>query len=602
MGTTRQIFKNRWCFACAAWVWCAAVAGAQVDTGMIAGRVRDSTGSAISDAQVTVTNLATNAKETTRTENNGAYLAPLLKVGTYSLAVEKTGFQKFVQTGIQVDVQSRLELDVTLQVGVLSQEVNVTAAAPLLDTQSANVGQVVEERQVSELPLNGRRYDDLVLLTPGVNSVTPIQAARGEGVFSVDGNTSLQNNFILDGVDNNSYDENLQSQSAQVAQPPVDAVSEFKIQTHTYDVSFGRNAGSVVNATIKSGTNGLHGDGYEFFRNRDLDANDFFLNTRGQTQAAIPAESIRRRAGRPHQEGSHLHLRRRGTHTIAKGPALIGSVPTPLMRQYNFSELASAPHETTLPALSQFSGCISNAIVNPSCIDPVGAKIMALVSSAQHKPRAGGNSAANSRQQLHCRPTFTSGFDAAVLRLDTQYHDSNKFFGHFAITDLRRFQPGIFNDLQPAYIDGSSNTTFGKNLDRGTNVALGWTHTFSPTILNEVRAGFNRVASHSLQSPFGTPSVDAQFGIKGVPNYPASTVGGGLSTFQITGFANLGSPGFLPQNQFSQVWQYEDTLSILRGAHSSKWAAAGGAMPTLRMTIAATGDFSLQRPVYRLGA
>jgi len=124
--------------------------------------------------------------------------------------------------------------------------------------------------------------------------------------------------------------------------------------------------------------------------------------------------------------------------------------------------------------------------------------------------------------------------------------------------------------VQPAYIDGSSNTTFGYNLDRGTNVALGWTHTFSPTILNEVRAGFNRVASHSLQSPFNTPSVDAQFGIKGVPDYPASTVGGGLSTFQLTGFANLGSPGFLPQNQFSQVYQYDDTLDILRGAHSLK--------------------------------
>jgi hypothetical protein len=135
---------------------------------------------------------------------------------------------------------------------------------------------------------------------------------------------------------------------------------------------------------------------------------------------------------------------------------------------------------------------------------------------------------------------------------------------------LRRLNPGIFNDLQPVYLDGSLNTTFGKNLDRGTNGALGWTHTFSPTILNEARAGFNRVASHSQQTPFGTPSVDVQLGIKGVPDLPASIVGGGLSTFQLTGFNNLGSPGFLPQNQFSQVWQYEDTLSILWGAHSLK--------------------------------
>jgi hypothetical protein len=134
----------------------------------------------------------------------------------------------------------------------MTQEIQVTADAPLLDAQSANVGQSVNERQLSDLPLNGRRYSDLVFLATGVNAVTPIMTARGEGVFSVNGNTSLQNNFILDGLDNNSYDENLQSRSAQVVQPPVDAIAEFKIQTHTYDVSFGRNAGSVVNATLKS--------------------------------------------------------------------------------------------------------------------------------------------------------------------------------------------------------------------------------------------------------------------------------------------------------------------------------------------------------------
>jgi hypothetical protein len=535
---------------CTAFIWCAAVATAQVDTGTIAGRVQDTSRAVIADAKVTVTNLATNTREGTLTGSNGAFLAPLLKVGTYSVTVEKPGFQKYVQSGIQVDVQSRVELDVTLQVGALSQEVDVTAAAPLLDTQSASLGQVVGERQVSELPLNGRRYDDLVFLTPGVNSVTPIQAARGEGVFSVDGNTSLQNNFILDGVDNNSYDENLQSQSAQVAQPPVDAISEFKIQTHTYDVSFGRNAGSVVNAAIRSGTNGIHGDVYEFVRNRDLDANDFFLNTAGKPRPQYQRNQFGGVVGAPIKK-NHTFIFAGDEHTkIAKGTSLIGSVPTPLMRQYNFSELAAAPHDPTLPALSQFSGCISNAIVSANCFDPVGAKIMALFPLPNFNRGQEGVARKFTGNNYISSPTFTSASDSAVLRLDSQYHESNKFFGHLAITDLTRFQPGIFNDVQPAYIDGSSNTTFGKNLDRGTNIALGWTHTFSPTILNEVRAGFNRVASHSQQSPFGTPSVDSQFGIKGVPDYPSSTVGGGLSTFQLTGFANLGSPGFLPQNQF----------------------------------------------------
>ena len=571
MNVTRQvIISARRCLLLAL---AAALVNAQVDTGTIRGRVRDSSGSVVPDALVTVTNLATNAKAVTRTENNGEYLAPLLKVGTYSLTVEKSGFQRFTQTGIQVDVQANLEVNVTLQIGAVTQEVNVEAAAPLLDTQSANVGQVVAQKQVSELPLNGRRYADLVFLTTGVNSVTPIQAARGEGVFSVDGNTSLQNNFVLDGVDNNSYDENLQSQSAEVAQPPVDALSEFKIQTHTYDVSFGRNAGSVVNATIRSGSNALHGDIYEFIRNRDLDANDFFLNTAGKPRPQYQRNQFGGVIGGPIKR-NHTFFFAGEEHTkIAKGISLLNSVPTPLMRQFDFSELATAPHDPTLAALSQFTGCIHNAIVSLSCIDPVGAKIMSLYPLPNTNLSRNGVARGFVGNNYIASPAYTSDSDSAVLRVDTQLHDSNKFFGHFATTDLRRLNPGIFNDLQPAYLDGSLNTTFGRNLDRGTSGALGWTHTFSPTILNEARAGFNRVASHSQQTPFGAPSVSAQLGIKGLPDFPASTIGGGLSTFQMTGFNNLGSPGFLPQNQFSQVWQYEDTLSILRGAHSFKIGA-----------------------------
>ncbi|HYL38899.1 MAG TPA: TonB-dependent receptor [Bryobacteraceae bacterium] len=557
----RSLFLTLWVVA----------ATAQVDTGTIRGRVRDSSGAVVPDAEVTVSNLATNAKLVTRTEGNGEFLAPLLKVGAYSLSVEKTGFQRFLQTGIQVDVQANLEVNVTLQVGGVTQEVKVEAAAPLLDTQSANIGQVVAEKQVSELPLNGRRYADLVFLTAGVNSVTPIQAARGEGVFSVDGNTSLQNNFVLDGVDNNSYDENLQSQSAEVAQPPVDGLSEFKIQTHTYDASFGRNAGSVVNATIKSGSNEVHGSAYEFFRNRDLDANDFFLNTAGKPRPQYQRNQFGGVLGGPIKK-NHTFIFGGEEHTkINKGISLLNTVPTPLMRQDNFSELKTAPHDPTLPALSQFAGCVTGVTIKPGCIDTVGAGILALYPLPNTNRGQEGVAQGFTGNNYIASPSFTSASDSSILRVDSQYHDSNKFFGHLAITDLRRFNPGLFNDLKPAYLDGSLNTTFGGNLDRGTNAAIGWTHTFSPTILNELRAGFNRVASHSQQSPFGTPSVSAQLGIKGLPSFPASIIGGGLSTFQMTGFNNLGSPGFLPQNQFSQVWQYEDTLSILKGAHSLKF-------------------------------
>src|ERR1035437_2448738 len=176
----------------------AACACAQVaDTGMVVGTVRDSSGAAVPGAAVKVTNTATNISQTIQTESNGQYVAPLLKVGTYSVTVEKTGFRRFAQTGIKVDIQARVDIDVTLQVGPLTESVEVAAAAPLLDTQSASVGPQGGERAIAELPLNGRRYDDLVFLTAGVVQAPPLEAGRGEGVFVVDGNTSLQNNFIL---------------------------------------------------------------------------------------------------------------------------------------------------------------------------------------------------------------------------------------------------------------------------------------------------------------------------------------------------------------------------------------------------------------------
>jgi len=405
MKTNKRIRKNRLFRACAFWVcFGASIATAQVDTGMIAGKVRDSSDAVIADAVVTVTNMATNTKETTRTGNNGAFLAPLLKVGTYSLTVEKPGFQKFIQSGIQVDVQARLELNVTLPVGVVTQEVDVTAAAPLLDTQSANVGQVVGARQVAELPLNGRRYDDLVFLTTGVNSVTPIQAARGEGVFSVDGNTSLQNNFVLDGVDNNSYDENLQSQSAQVAQPPVDAISEFKIQTHTYDVSFGRNAGSVVNATIKSGTNSVHGDVYEFFRNRDLDANDFFLNTAGKPRPQYQRNQIGGVVGAPIKK-NHTFIFAGEEHSIiAKGTSLVGSVPTPpdeAGQLFGTGVRAAQPHfACAVSILRLYKQRHNRSELSRSG----GRENHGLVPAAEHQPRAGGGPGQIHWEQLHFEP------------------------------------------------------------------------------------------------------------------------------------------------------------------------------------------------------
>jgi hypothetical protein len=553
----------------------AACACAQVpDTGMIVGTVSDSSGAAVPGATVTVTNIATNISQTIQTEPNGEYVAAMLNVGTYAVAVEKAGFKRFVQTGIKVDVQARLEVNVTLQVGQVTQDVQVTAAAPLLDTQSASVGEVVTERAIVDLPLNGRQYDTLVFLTTGVVQAPQLEVGRGEGTFVVDGNTSLQNNFILDGIDNNSYDENMQSRSAQVAQVSVDALSEFKIQTHTYDVSFGRNAGSVVNATIRSGSNKLHGSAWGFLRNRNLDANNYFLNAASTPIPPFDQDQFGGTLGGP-IKADHTFFFLGEEHTrIRQSNTLLSTVPTPLMHQYNFMELKTTPTSPSLSALSQFANCIVGGQITSSCpVDQVGAKILALYPLPNTNLAQNGVAHGFVGSNYIASPLISSDTDSPVVRVDTQWHEANKIFAHWAITDLRRDSPGIFGNLAPVYLDGSTDATYGRNATRGTSVALGYTRTVSPTIVDEARIGFNRVASHALQTPFNTPNVSASFGIQGLPNYPASVVGGGLAPFVLTGFANMGSYNYFPQIQYSYVWQYEDTLSIIRGAHTLRFGA-----------------------------
>lgn len=554
----------------------AAYLSAQVDTGSIVGTVRDTAGAVVSDAKVMVTSLDTDVTRAARTDSEGQYSVLLLQVGTYSVSVEKDGFRKSIESGIRVDVQSHLKVDLTLQVGAVTQQVVVTGAAPLLQTQTADMGQVVGERSVAELPLNGRRYDDLVFQTTGVNTVTPVMANRGEGMFSVDGNTSLQNNFILDGVDNNSYDENMSTRSSQVVVPSVDALSEFKIQTHTYDVSFGRNAGSAINATLKSGSNALHGDVWEFLRNKALDANDYFLNAAGKPKAKYQQNQFGGTFGGPIKRDHSFFFVNEEHLAIRQGTARISSVPTPMMRNYNFSELKTAIHAPTIdPLKAQFSACFVGTSLNPNCpaLDPVGKAIFTLYPLPNTNRSQEGVAGSFPGNNYISSPTLTEDLDTAVARVDTKWNDANKIFAHYAVMDSRRFTPGIFNDIKPAFLDGGADSTYGYNFTRGTSVALVWTRLVNASMVNEARGGYNRVASQDQQAPFNSQDVNAQMGIQGIPAFPAGTEGGGLATFTLTSFAGLGSPQYLPGSQYSNVYQGEDTLSIVEGTHTLRFGA-----------------------------
>jgi hypothetical protein len=238
--------------------------------------VKDQTGAIVANAKITVTDVERGIHLETTTNDSGEYVAGPLRVGRYTVTVEQAGFKKAVTPPVDLDVQQRIALNIALQVGQISESIEVTARTPLLETETSELGQVVDNKRMANLPLNGRNFAQLALLTAGTAPSEP--GARDEGGFgfSANGARSLQNNFLLDGVDNNSNLPDLLNETNYVIQPSVEALEEFKVQTNAYSAEFGRGNGAIINATIKSGTNQFHGSAYEFLRNEKLDAKNFF--------------------------------------------------------------------------------------------------------------------------------------------------------------------------------------------------------------------------------------------------------------------------------------------------------------------------------------
>src|SRR5438874_708969 len=253
---------------------------AQVDTGSIVGTVTDQSEAVVSGAKVTLTNLGTGASLTTTTGADGIYKFSPVRVGNYKLDVTSQGFQTTTQSGVQVNIGANVGLNFTLKPGSQTETIEVTGAIAVLQTQDASVGQVVDQRNVNNLPLNGRNFTFLAQLVAGVNS--PQADTRGNaasGAFSANGLRPAQNNYMLDGIDNNSDTVDFLNGTNYVVLPPVDAIQEFKVQTSDFSAEYGRSGAAVLNATIKSGTNSLHGTVWEFLRNDKLDAADYFERT-----------------------------------------------------------------------------------------------------------------------------------------------------------------------------------------------------------------------------------------------------------------------------------------------------------------------------------
>src|SRR5262245_34768899 len=328
------------------WVLCSAVPSlAQVDTGSISGVVSDESSAAISGASVTLTNEGTSAELTTTTGIDGGYKFTPVRIGSYKVTATFQGFQTVVQHGIVVNVGENVVSNFTLSPGAVTDTVTVESTVPVLQSQDASVGQVVDSKSVNDLPLNGRNFTFLAQLSAGVN--TPQADTRGNaatGAFAANGLRPAQNNYLLDGIDNNSDTVDFLNGTNFVVLPPVDAIQEFKVQTSGFSAEYGRSGAAVLNATIKSGTNEFQGAAWEFFRNDKLDAADFFENAGGIEKGALRQNQFGVAAGGPIKKnkififGDYEGLRR------VQGTVATGTVPTDLMRSTgytNFTQLLS---------------------------------------------------------------------------------------------------------------------------------------------------------------------------------------------------------------------------------------------------------------------
>ncbi len=542
----------------------AATASAQIDTGAIVGTVRDSSGAAVPKAGVNLTHDGTGVSKNTITNDAGEYQFPALVPGSYTVKVTMSGFGSQVQSNIELHVQSRLSVDFTLQVGTISEVLQVQAAAPLLQTQSADVGGVVQEKQIRDLPLNGRRYADLALLEAGIQKNVTNPNNQAPDRFSSNGNLETQNYFSLDGVDNNSGSTNLQEGSVQNVQPPPDALQEFRVQTRTYSAEFGTSAGAVINASIKSGSNSLHGDVWEFVRNNKFDSNTYFNNLGGVPRGHFSQNQFGGTIGGPIIKNKTFFFFDAQNFTARKATTVNSAVPTPLMKQGNFTELKPV---LTDPKVTGQGGCINGNIIAPTCIDPVGSKLLALFpdpnipSAVARLGQAGSWTGSPNYQFQYAVPTDTTTWD---VRIDHNFTSNSRIFGRYSNSQIDRQDPPWTGNP----IAGNGNFATQYRI-RGRSVAMGWTDLLSTSALNEVHAGFARDYAHS--DPIGLTlgkSSAPDYGLTGVPGGPNNA---GLPPINISGLQRLGTAPWRPQWQVAQVWQFMDTLSWLKGNHSFKF-------------------------------
>lgn len=534
----------------------------QIDRGTISGTITDPSSAVLTGATVTVTNVGTGLSVVLSTGTDGSYTARLLHIGTYSVEVTAKGFEKTVVTGIGLTVNQVVQVDVQLKVGTASQITEVTTAAPLIATETSSLGTVETQERIENLPLNGRLFTQLAWLgpgsSPGSSSGIGLSGSTDDnrpGIqLAVNGLWAFDNNFLLDGVDNNGIGD-----GTIAVNPSPDAIGEFRVEENSMKAEFGRG-GAAVNAVLKSGTNAIHGGVFEYMRNDALDARNYFdlvsygpkaLLHRNQFGGFLGGPIIKNRTFFfADYQGSRLH----------EGLSDYSTVPTANMRTGDFSELGLTLYD---PNTTQPDG--SRALLNPASpmqipanrIDQIGQNLVNLFPLPNTPTGTFPNN-------YYSTPVATWTGDQFDARIDHRIDDRNQLFGHASFENRPQYAPVPLPGLAGGCCGGNQDT-------REQNYAIGYTHTFRTNLLNDLRFAFIRYGVHSVPVNFGQ-NVSDQVGIPNANRGNVET--SGLANIGINGFTNLGNSSWIPELSADNTYEVADSLSWVRGKHTIKLGAS----------------------------
>lgn len=530
----------------------ASAAFASGPTGNITGTVTDPSGAVVRQAHIKVLNQATNAVRDAETNDDGDFTVALLPAGRYDVTAEGSGFRKSVFSDVTVDVDQTVRVDFALEIGAATEEVKVKDIPPAIQTDTSTLGQVVNNRLVQELPLNERNFLNFALLVPGSQlAAEGSQNSTQGGALSVNGAREQSNNFLLDGVDNNDPYIN-----QYVALPSVDAIQEFKVQSSDYSAEYGRTGGAQINVVLKSGTNAFHGSLFEYFRNRSLDAKNYF-DLPDCTAVSVPGTCAGIPALQRNQFGGTA-----GGPIVKNQTFFFVSYEGLRLRQAN-TRVATIPSQvqwaTAAGLAQQFFGCPPN----PSC--QPGQNVFLLYPQASV-----GTDLLNSNKFLSA-PVIRSSNNSYSAKLDQHFSATDTVSAHYSLIDQNIFSP--FDPVNSfTQLPGYGSFT----LNHGQNAGLEWTRVFHSRLLNEFRLGFIRMRATVLQQNHGADFNTAL----GFPDVLTSPVDLGYPDLSITGFDGIGEPVNYPQDRHDTTIQIADNVAWTVGRNQFK---IGGDFHRLRI-------------------